>query len=277
MNDIERRLRAAMKAAAEQWSAEHQPGSRSSGGHRSAERWPGSLIEGIRRRHRRHVRRVAAGSVAAAVAVLLATPPVMQAFRVGQTKTGQSAASRAPTPRSSAPATTPSPVAARGTTLRGCDSANWGQLSRNWRSGSMVAGPLWFVYDAPPGYVQLGDSHSRTGTVQAGGKPRVGVMVIEVSFGSTVVMKVDPASVSYFRFVPYFDQTGGYSLRDGVTGLTLASCPRGTPAGPNGLVTDYYLGFLLLPGDRALVNIWPTASARPIRVTFTCQVRGCGT
>jgi len=35
---------------------------------------------------------------------------------------------------------------------------------------------------------------------------------------------------------------------------------------------------MLLPGDRALVNLWPSSAAtRPIRLIFTCQVRGCGT
>jgi len=270
MNDIERRLRAAMHAAAERWSAEQRSAEQRSGQQLSA-----TLLAGIRRRHRRHVRRLGAASAAAVVAVAVAVPALAHELRTAPV--GQIPAGHLPAPATSSPA--PSPTARSGTVLRGCASANWGQLPSNWRSGSLAAGPVWFVYDRPHGYVHDGGSYSKPVVHPSGSRqPWVGVMIVEVDFGATAVLKVDPASQSYFRLLTGFDQAGSYSLRDGVTGLTLASCPRGTPAGPNGLVTDYYLGFMLLPGDRALVNLWPSSAAtRPIRLIFTCQVRGCGT
>lgn len=300
MSDIERRLRAAMIAAAERWSAEQQsggswpggsrlggssPGSSpgslprgfSGGGSGPAGQWPAGLLEGIRRRHRRHVQRVTVTCVAVGAAILLAVPPVAHALRPGRGPVRASATSPATTPRPAASATKPSSVAAPGTVLRDCGSANWGQLPSNWRSTSMQVGPILFAYDRPHGYVHPGDTHSGTGNVHPTGKPLVGVMIVEVSDGATVVMKVDPGSRPYFRFVPYFDQAGGYALRNGVTGLTFASCPRGSWAGDNGQVTDYYLGFVMLPGSRALVNIWPSAAATSIPVTFTCVKIGCGT
>jgi hypothetical protein len=279
MNDFERRLRAAMHGAAEQWSDEQRSAEQRTGQQMSA-----SLLSGIRRRHRRHVRRLGAGCVAVAAAIVVAVPPVTHTLWVGSGQAGHGPAGRVVAPGTTSPGSAtptaspaPSPTTAPGTVLRGCDSANWGSLPSNWRAGSLEAGPVWFVYDRPHGYVREGGSYSKASAIHTGGAPRVGVMIVEVAFGATAVIEVDRASQPYFRLLSGFYRGGGsYSLRDGVTGLTLASCPRGTPAGPNGLVTDYYLGFMLLPGDRALVHL-RSAGTRPIRLVFTCQVRGCGT
>jgi hypothetical protein len=279
MNDFEGRLRAAMHGAAEQWSDELR-----STEQRSGQRMSASLLSGIRRRHRGHVRRLGAGCAAVAAAIAVAVPPLTHTLWAGPGQAGHGSAGRpvAPAttaPGSATPAASPatSPTSAPGTVLRDCDSANWGQLPSNWRAGSLAAGPVWFVYDRPHGYVHEGGSYSKAGAIRTGGTPRVGVMIVEVAFGATAVIEVDRASQSYFRLLPGFYRGGGsYSLRDGVTELTLTSCPRGTPAGPNGLVTDYYLGFVLLPGDQALVHL-RSAGTRPIRLIFTCHVRGCGT
>src|SRR6185437_13158607 len=67
------------------------------------------------------------------------------------------------------------------------------------------------------------------------------VMIVEVTSGSTVVMKPAAAARSYFRFLTGFGPAAGYQLPAGDTGFTFAACPRGTP-GPNGEVTDFYLG-----------------------------------
>ena len=50
----------------------------------------------------------------------------------------------------------PSPVGppvrrAAGTVLRECQDANNGQISRHWRTQSLHAGPVWFVYAKVPG------------------------------------------------------------------------------------------------------------------------------
>src|SRR5690349_24507232 len=42
-----------------------------------------------------------------------------------------------------AAAPTPSPTAAPGSMLLTCEFANWGELVRSWRAGSLKVGPLW--------------------------------------------------------------------------------------------------------------------------------------
>ncbi len=169
---------------------------------------------------------------------------------------------------------TPTPAAAPGTVLLTCDSANWGGLPSNWRAESLQAGPLWFVYGRQQGYVHYGGSQSVGRAIRRPGKLRLGVMIVEVASGSTVDMTTATAARSYFRFVDGFGPGVGYKLPAGDTGFTFNSCPRGF-AGPNGQVTDFYLGFSIVAGRSAPVEVWPSASARPIRVTFTCPGRGC--
>ena len=171
-------------------------------------------------------------------------------------------------------APTPSPTGAPGTVLLTCDSANGGGLPSNWRRVSLRAGPLWFAYGRQFGYVHYGSSPNVGLTVTRRGKVRLGMMIVEVTDGSTVVMNVAPAARSYFHFLAGFGPGVGYKLGNGATGYTFISCPPGT-AGPNGQVTDFYLGFAIEAGSRAPVEIWRSPSARPILVTFTCPGRGC--
>lgn len=246
MKEMECRLRAAMIAAAEQA--------------------PPGLAEGIRRRHRRHVRRVSVGSAAMALAIAVAIPALTHVSLAGGPP---------PAGRPSGPVTTPSatPAASPGTLLLTCSSANWGQLSANWRAESLRVGPLWFADSSQLGYV-----HDLGGAISNGasrpGKPRLGVMIVEVADGSTVVMKAAPASRLYFRFVAGFDAARPNNLPAGDTGFTFVSCPRGT-LGPNGHVTDFYLGFVIKAGRSALADIWTPSSSRASRVVFTCPGRGC--
>jgi len=94
-------------------------------------------------------------------------------------------------------------------------------------------------------------------------------MIVELASGSTVVMKVAPEARSYFRFLDGFGPNVGYKLPNGDTGFTFIACPRGE-AGPNGHVTDFYLGFSSKAGSRAPVDLWTSRSSpRPIRVVFT--------
>ena len=116
------------------------------------------------------------------------------------------------------------------------------------------------------------------GDYQGGGQLEVGVMIVEVDYGSRAVLTVDPGARSYFRFLNGFaNGSGPYPLNAGLTSLTLASCPPGTPPGDNGRVSDYYLGFVIKMGSAALVDVQTPASARPIPVTFTCLRTGCDT
>ncbi len=248
MDEMERRLRAAMLAAAE------QP--------------PRGLAEAIRRRHRRHLRRVGAGFAAAGIAVVVAIPPVTHELRsAGQQPSGP-VASRTVTPARP-------PTAAPGTVLLTCSAANWGQLSSNWRATSLRAGPLWLVDGRQFDYAHYGSSGMTGHSYHRHGSLRGAVMIVEVADGSVVTMKPSAAAESYFRFVDGFHSGGGNRMPAGDTGFTFVSCPRGT-AGPNGRVTDFYLGFSIEAGRAAPVNIWTPASSRPIRVTFTCPGRGCG-
>ena len=126
-------------------------------------------------------------------------------------------------------------------------------------------GPLWLVYGRQNGYVQYGRVPSDGRARPRPGSGGVQVTVIaEVAGGSTVVMKAAADTRSYFHFLIARDRL----LPAGDTGFTLAACPNGT-IGPNGLVTDFWLGFTIEPGRVAPVQVFTSASARPIWLTFT--------
>jgi len=106
----------------------------------------------------------------------------------------------------------------------------------------------------------------------------VGVMIVEVNYGYRAVLKAAPTALSSFRFLDGFTNGSGPDpLRDGLSTLTLAACPRRAPPGDNGRVSDYYLGFIIKRGSQAPAGIRTSAAARPIRVIFTCPRRGCHT
>ena len=170
----------------------------------------------------------------------------------------------------------PSPTAAPGTVLLTCDSANGSQLEPNWRAGSLRAGPLWFVGGSQLGYAHYGSWPGADRAVHRQGRFHLVVMIVEVTTGSTVVMKPAVTARSYFRFVDGFGPGAGHQLPAGDTGFTFAACPRGTP-GPNGQVTDFYLGYSIETGRAARAEIHLSAMSHPIWVIFTCPARGCGT
>ena len=97
-------------------------------------------------------------------------------------------------------------------------------------------------------------------------------MIVEVTDGSTVVMRTAAQTRRYFRFLDGFNPSG-IPLPDGDTGFTFSSCPRGS-WGPNGQVTDFYLGFSIEAGRMAPVEVRTSSSARPIRPIFTGARRG---
>jgi len=246
MDELERRLRAAMIGAAE-------PA-------------PPGLLPSVYRRHRRYRYRVFAGYVAVAAAVVVAIPPVGHELG-GRVVSGGSTTRHTETPNGSS-ARRATPVAA-GTMLLTCNDANWGQLQSDWRSVSLNVGPLWFVSGRHDDYVH--DSRFRMhgqSSYPSGGRSG-DVMIVEVANGATVTTKPAPAARSYFRFVDGFNGPRPYALPAGDTGFTFTACPR-HEVGPNGPVTDFYLGFSIAAGRAAPVDIWPRPDARPIRVIFTC-------
>jgi hypothetical protein len=244
MSDLERRLRAAMMAA--------------------TERPPANLLQEVRRRHRRHVRRVSAACAAVVAALAIAVPPVAHALRTGPR----------PQIHPAGPATTPTAPA----NSTGSCQPDTGALPTTWRDGSLQAGPIWFAYARIQGYVHLSSAPDAPRSAHRGtGQLAVGVMIVEVDYGSRAVLTVAPGARTYFRFLNGFAKGSSYSLADGTDSLTLAGCPPGTPPGDNGRVSDYYLGFVIRIGSDAPADVSTSASTRPIQVFFTCLRPGCDT
>ncbi len=240
MTDLERRLRAALHAAAE------QP--------------PPGLMDAVLRRHRRHRVRVAASLVAVLAAAALAVPPVTGALRSeGRAGGGTPAV----TPGGGLPSD-PSravahrrPVAAAGTVLSGCGGANLGAVGRNWRAQPGVqAGPLRFQ----------ADGHS-SGPVRL----YVSLAILSrLSPESVVVVRVAPAGRRYLRFLygPSDSLNPGtrYTMRSGEAGVTFVACRPGQEIVPSSQITDYYGGYLVLGAHCVPVRVWVPGRARPIRI-----------
>lgn len=170
----------------------------------------------------------------------------------------------------------PSPSAVPGTILLSCDAANPGQLGPDWRAASLRAGPVWFVDGRQLGYVHEDGWQAAAPAVPVHRRFQFVVMIVEVTTGSTAIIKPEATAGRYFHFVDGYMEAGYDQLPAGDTGFTLAACPPGTP-GFNGAVTDFYLGFSIQPGQAAPVEVWSPAMPRPIRLIFTCPARGCGT
>jgi hypothetical protein len=233
MDDLEPRLRAAMSGAA------GPP--------------PGGLMAGIRRRHRRHLIRVGAGSAAVLAALVLLAPPAAHALRSavrgpGPAIGGLSTASPCPSnipglfgcsryvgPSSSASPPGSPAKAAPGTILRDCQSENGGQQEiAGYRSRSVRAGPVWFVWARTANLHWKPGKPLGNGRLQAGGDP------VAVQAGATVVVRVAPAARSRFQFLPNFNGTDSYRLRARPDGITFAACP----ASYLGPVTVFMVGYL---------------------------------
>jgi hypothetical protein len=202
--------------------------------------------------------------------LMLATAVGLAAALATVVLTGGGARHAAVPPKGAAPSAgrTPSPTAAPGTVLLTCDSANGGPLGSHWQARSLRAGPLWFVYGRQQGYVHERGWHAAGRVTQRSGKRRIGVIIIEVTPGSTVVMKAAPAARPYFRFVDGFGSVADNKRAAGEPGFTFVACPRG-PGGTSGRVTDVYLSFSIEAGRAAPVEVWPSAVSRPVRVIFT--------
>ncbi len=95
---------------------------------------------------------------------------------------------------------------------RTCESANWGRLPSNWRAVSLRAGPLWFVGDRLFGYLHGNSSQGARRTIARHGRLRDNVMIVEVTDGSTAVMKAAAEARPYFRFMDGFGSNLGNPL-----------------------------------------------------------------
>jgi hypothetical protein len=242
MDDLERRLRAALSATAS------PP--------------PSGLMEGICRRHRRHLVRVVAGFAAVIAALALAAPPAAHALRSavngpGPAIGGQVSPSRCPSmfqpsfgcSRYAGPGASASPQvcpvfcgppassgkAAPGTMRRDCQSENGGdQEIAGYRTRSVRAGPVWFVW------ARTANRHWTPGQPLGNGQWQAGAGPVAVQAGATVVVRVAPAARTRFQFLRTFNNTDRYRPRPGPDGITFTACP----ASYLGPVTVFWVGYL---------------------------------
>jgi hypothetical protein len=252
MTDFERRLRAAIAAAAE-------PA-------------PAGLLDGIHRRHRRHVRRVATACVAVAavgIAGTAVTRGILAAGPAGRGPGGSGPVATGPAAGPSSPAT-----GAPDTVLRDCQSANGGTLGSNWKAQSVQAGPVWFIYARP-----ATPSPSRRLAV---GKTRASAMVIAVRNGHTAVVTAAPSLGGRFRFLAVFNTnwTPG-SLSVGVPRVTLAGCPASQvghhiPARYAPGLTMFWEGFVTDLRGCIPLEVRASPGSQPVRVTIAATDGGCG-
>jgi hypothetical protein len=243
MDDLERWLRAAMRAA-------EQPPSP-------------SLLPGIWQRRRTHLRRTRAWSAAALVVAAIAVPSVLHATA------GRSA--QPPRPQASEAAT---PSAAPGSELLRCGAYSdrgitGGELDAHWQSASVHVGPVWFVFARNGGW----GSSARLANGRLG---NVGGAIVAVKNGVTVEISAPPADWSRFRFLTRASTSNGYTLADGVRGLTLVGCPsyRVFPGIPPGYAPGFTLFYLPLGYITNLKGCVPMQIAEPPswRVRWTAEL-----
>jgi hypothetical protein len=256
MTDFERRLRAAMAAAAE-------PA-------------PAGLLDGIHRRHRRHVRRVATACVAVVAVGIAGTLVTRGVLAAGPGGPGPGGTGPAATGPAVSPAAVPSSTgtAGPGTVLRDCLSNNNGTLGSDWKAQSVHAGPVWFIYARP-----ATPSSSHRLTV---GKTRASAMVIAVRNGRTAVVTAAPSLGGRFRFLASFNGGGTpYTLSEGAPGITLAGCPA-SPVGhhiPTGYATGltmFWEGFVTDLRGCIPLEVRASSGSHPVRVTIAATDGGCG-
>ena len=231
MSDLEQRLRAAMNAAAE-------PA-------------PSGLMDGIRRRHQRHRRRVTQGSVAVAAAIGLAVLPMVSPWPAHPGRSG-AAASSTPSVRLLGPVVSPTPPNIRRFT---CNDATWTQLDAGWQARALRVGPLWLLAEA--------------------GNARLHALTIEVAYGTSAILQVSASSWSYLQLFGPLLAEENKPLSPGHRVIIFTSCPRGTGDGPNGQFTDFSVTFSLPAGRSAVVDVMTQGAGQPTQVTFTCTRRGC--
>jgi hypothetical protein len=250
MDDLERWLRSAMRAMRQEPSP--------------------SLLNGVWLRRRNRLRRVGACSAAAVVAVAIAVPAVLHGAHGG--------AGHATGPETGY--TTPA-GAAPGSELLKCPvygdrGITGGELGAHWKSASIEAGPVWFVY--------AGNGSWRSSRRLPDGRYRdVAGVVVAVRNGTTVEITTPSADRSRFRFLTSETSSGTYTLGDGVPGLTLVGCPsqpvaQGLPEGYAGGLTLFYLplGYVTDLGGCMPLEI-ATPPSWHVRWTADLSVHGsCG-
>jgi hypothetical protein len=252
MTELERRLRAAMAAADE------PP--------------PAGLLDGIRRRHRRHVRRAGAAWVGAVAAVAIAVPLVTQGIRTGPA--GRGPGGSFPAASSEVPLPPMSPILPPRMVFRDCASSNNGTLGRNWKAHSVHAGPVWFIYAR-----SNGSRSSHPGLIV--GKPTGSAMVIAIRNGSTAMVADAPAARERFRFLDHFHGNGKrYTLAEGAPSLTMSGCPAspvgtGIPERYAPGLTMFWLGYVTDLRGCVPLKVTDPIAVRPITITVPAGRAAC--
>jgi hypothetical protein len=237
----------------------------------AAEPPPAGLIDGVRRRHRRHLWRVGAASLAAVAVAGIAVPVGAREVSGGPGPTATSPATGSPasgSPVAASPTTTP--TAAPGTVLRDCQSSNGGTVSPDWQESSVHAGPVWFIFMRPKNASQRLTS----------GKLTASAMAIAIANGKTAVVTAGQATAGRYRFLATFNNDGQpYTMTEGAPGLTLAGCPAG-PAGTNIPASDapgltmFWEGYVTDLRGCIPLEVRTSTASTPIRVTISGP--GCG-
>jgi hypothetical protein len=236
MSEIEQRLRAAMHAAV----ADEQP--------------PANLLQRIRARRKRHRAATTIACVAVAAVGALVVSSAGPALRGGH------APGR---PLASAPRAVP------GTVLQSCsrqiEVPNGLDMSQSLR-----VGPLLLVGLRKAVGIQL---------VHESG---IGGLEVAVKDNAKVWVTVAGPARLYFRFL--FGRSdfvkgvdGRYTIKDGESGVTFAGCPADAAFNSPPGYTMYGGYFLVSKPPRCVsLNIWTTASDRPVRITFPAGRTVCG-
>jgi hypothetical protein len=219
MIDFESWLRAAMQSSVE------------------AEEPPANLLAQVRRRHRRHLTRLAAIGIAVVAAAAVAVSPARSALVRDMT-------TRPAAPAPSAPA--------RAGQVYDCGSQTRGALQSDWRRYAVQAGPLWIINR---GIAPDFNFHNPDGTLKA--------VPLIVLLRDDVTVSVEPTAPGqpYIRFLSGLNATDEYTLRDGLPTATFAACSAQTALFGAGL-TEYYLG-VVVAGPRCITLDVRTSASRP--------------
>jgi hypothetical protein len=198
-----------------------------------------------------------------------ATGSLSQSVSSGVVTPNEAISEITPSPPLHTPRIVRRPAAAPGTVLMTCDMTVAGALDPDWRATSLRVGTLWLVGGRQIGFVRLGRAPHAGRTPTSGSEPSApGQMLVHVDAGSAVVMRPAAGSRSYFQF--WDDPSGGSYHLLGNKGFTFVPCPGG-PLPPDAPTDFYNVGYAIAPGHTASVEVWTSASARPVWLTFAEQ------
>ena len=220
---------------------------------------------------------------AAALAGLVAVAAALTVTRFGGHDSTAAPATPTATKAQSAPTApalaAPSPVpqlAAAGTVLLTCDSASPGKVQPDWRAGSLQVGTLWLVDGRRLRYARLGRAgrvgQTPQGASAPGGQSRQVEMLVHVDAGATVVMRAAAGTSPYFEFLNSPASVDDYQGDYGGRGYTFVPCSA-SDAGHGGTTDFYDVGFSIVPGRAASVEVWTSTDARPLWLTFTAPAK----